>query len=100
MMKQAIATPATDARLYQPRLLATAGPSSLITRFGDVVDVRNRGTLRVARYAGDHMETRNAPAVVRIWTDEQCRELNSHQARVLAAQLLEAANLVDTQNNH
>lgn len=100
-MKQAIATPAAGAQLYQSRLLAaTAGQSSLITRFGDVVDVRNRGTLRVGRFAGDHVETRDAPAVVRMWTDEQCRELSSHQARALAAQLLEAANLADLQNSH
>jgi hypothetical protein len=73
---------------------------ALITRFGDTIDVRNRGTLKVSRFAGSHAETQDAPAVVRIWTDDQCREITSHQARALAAQLLAAATLADAQNNH
>jgi hypothetical protein len=73
------------------RLAATA--SSLITRFGEAVDVRNRGTLRAAKSAVE-------PAVVRLWHDDQCREMNSHDARALAAQLIAAANLADAQNGH
>ncbi len=71
----------------------TAAVSSLVTRFGEVVDVRNRGTLRAAKSA-------IAPAVVRLWHDDQCREMNSHEARALAAQLIAAANLADVQNGH
>lgn len=74
------------------RRMAAAG-SSLITRFGEAVDVRNRGTLRAAKSA-------IAPAVVRLWHDEQCREMSSHEARALAAQLIAAANLADVQNGH
>ncbi len=83
-----IATP--DATLRKP----------LITRFGEAVDVRNRGTLKVGRFAGSQSQSRDTPAVVRIWTDDQCRELTAHQARALAAQLLEAASLAELQNNH
>jgi len=96
-MKQVLSMPAAGMR---PSRLSVAGTSSLVTRFGDVVDVRNRGTLRVGRHAGDHVETQDAPAVVRMWTDDQCRELNSHQARAMAAQLLAAADLADSQNGH
>lgn len=71
----------------------TAAVSSLVTRFGETVDVRNRGTLRAAKSA-------IAPAVVRLWHDDQCREMNSHEARALAAQLIAAANLADVQNGH
>ncbi|HEX7642880.1 MAG TPA: hypothetical protein VF472_11795 [Burkholderiaceae bacterium] len=74
------------------RRAAGAG-SSLITRFGEAVDVRNRGTLRAAKAA-------IAPAVVRLWHDDQCREMSSHEARALAAQLIAAANLADAQNGH
>jgi hypothetical protein len=98
-MKTVISMPTTGAGPSRSRLLA-GGASTLVTRFGEVVDVRNRGTLRVGRYVGDHSETRDAPAVVRMWSDDQCRELSSHEARALAAQLLAAANLADTQNGH
>jgi hypothetical protein len=70
-----------------------ASASSLITRFGEAVDVRNRGTLRAAKSAVE-------PAVVRLWHDDQCREMSSHEARALAAQLIAAANLADVQNGH
>jgi hypothetical protein len=70
-----------------------AAVSSLVTRFGEAVDVRNRGTLRAAKSAVE-------PAVVRLWHDDQCREMNSHEARALAAQLIAAANLADVQNGH
>lgn len=72
---------------------APAGRQALITRFGNEVDVRNRGTLRAAKSVAE-------PAVVRIWNDDQCRELSPHEARVLAAQLIAAANLADVQNGH
>ncbi len=72
----------------------------LSTRFGDIVDVRNRGVLRLGRLVGIQVPQREAPAVVRIWSGEQCRELSSHQARILAAQLLEAANYAERQNSH
>lgn len=74
------------------RRLAAAG-SSLITRFGEAIDVRNRGTLRAAKSSAE-------PAVVRLWHDDQCREMSSHEARTLAAQLMAAANLADAQNGH
>jgi len=72
---------------------APAGRQALVTRFGNAVDVRNRGTLRAAKSAAE-------PAVVRLWNDDQCRELSSHDARALAAQLIAAANLADMQNGH
>ena len=72
----------------------------ILTRFGEAVDVRRRGALRMGRFAGSQTRTEDAPAVVRIWTADQCRELTAHQARGLAAQLLAAATLADSQNNH
>jgi len=101
-MKSVIAARNAGYPYSQPQIatkIAVERPT-LITRFGDTVDVRNRGTLKVARFAGSHAQTQDAPAVVRIWTDEQCRELTSSQARGLAAQLLAAASLADAQNNH
>jgi len=73
---------------------------ALITRFGDAIDVRNRGALKVGRIAGGQAQQRDTPAVVRIWSDDQCRELTSQQARILAAQLIAAADLADAQNSH
>ena len=72
----------------------------LTTRFGDAVDVRNRGTLRMSRFAGTQAMTQDAPAVVRLWNDEQFHEFTPHKARALAEQLLAAAALADMQNNH
>jgi hypothetical protein len=72
----------------------------ILTRFGELVDVRRRGALRMGRFAGTQTRTVAAPAVVRLWNDDQCRELSAHQARTLAAQLLAAATLVDAQNQH
>ena len=72
----------------------------ILTRFGDAVDVRRRGALRIGRFAGTQARTLDTPAVVRIWSDDQCRELSAHQARALAAQLLDAALLADSQNGH
>ena len=84
------------------RLVAGLGemPRQLVTRFGETIDVRNRGALRMSRFAGSNIEPKDAPAVVRLWTADQCRELTSHQARAIAAQLLAAATLADSQNNH
>ena len=73
---------------------------ALVTRFGDEIDVRNRGALKVGRIADGRNQVQDAPAVVRIWSDDQCRELSAQQARVLAAQLLAAADLADAQNSH
>lgn len=70
----------------------------VITRFGDMVDVRNRGALRLARLVGIQVPTTEAPAVVRLWADEKCRELSIGQARALAEQLLEAARCAELQN--
>ncbi|OGB21891.1 MAG: hypothetical protein A3I66_16230 [Burkholderiales bacterium RIFCSPLOWO2_02_FULL_57_36] len=70
----------------------------LITRFGNSVDVRNRGALRMSRFAGSQTQSQPAPAVVRLWTAEQCHEFSAHQARGIAAQLLAAADLADSQN--
>ena len=38
------------------------------TRFGEIVDVRNRGALRLARLVGIQVPLQEAPAVVRMWT--------------------------------
>lgn len=73
---------------------------SPVTRFGENVDVRNRGTLRMGRFAGSQTQPQAAPAVVRLWSEDQCHELSAHQARGIAAQLLAAAALADTQNSH
>lgn len=70
----------------------------LVTRFGNSVDVRNRGALRMSRFAGSQMQAQPAPAVVRLWTAEQCHEFSAHQARGIAVQLLAAADLADSQN--
>ena len=72
--------------------------TSLITRFGNSVDVRNRGALRMSRFAGSQMQAQSTPAVVRLWTAEQCHEFSAHHARGIAAQLLAAADLADSQN--
>lgn len=84
---------ASSCRVYKDH-------NPILTRFGEAVDVRRRGALRMARFAGSHSRTEDAPAVVRLWTSDQCRELTAHQARGLAAQLLAAAMLADSQNNH
>jgi len=104
--------PSSVSKLPQPRSLAGAAderkPSSNavasaspVTRFGEAVDVRKRGALRMSRFAGSQMHaTEAAPAVVRLWTDDQCQELSAHDARALAEQLLAAAAFADTQNGH
>lgn len=74
-------------------------PPRLITRFGDMVDVRNRGTLRIGRFAGTAASLQHAPAVVRLWHAEHCKEMSAHEAREFAGQLLAAAALADSQNN-
>jgi len=74
--------------------------ASVTTRFGQTVDVRNRGSLRIVRLTGSQLPVSEEPAVVRVWNGEQCRELSSHAARALAAQLLEAASHADLQNMH
>jgi hypothetical protein len=87
----------------QSRSLATASDDRkpLVTRFGDAVDVRNRGALRISRFAGSQMHMPEvAPAVVRLWMDEQCHELSAHEARALAEQLMAAAIFADKQNGH
>lgn len=72
-----------------------------VTRFGDAVDVRNRGALRIRRFAGGQMRASDeAPAVIRLWMEQQCHELSAHEARALAEQLLAAAALADQQNGH
>jgi hypothetical protein len=97
--------------LYRAKEAASALPSAstkaagperklLVTRFGDAIDVRNRGTLKVTRLAGSQAQVHDAPAVVRLWTNQQCRELTAHQARMLAEQLLAAASLAELQNGH
>lgn len=73
----------------------------LVTRFGDAVDVRNRGVLRMNRFAGSQRHTTEVvPAVVRLWMDDRCHELSAHEARALAEQLLAAAAFADKQNGH
>jgi hypothetical protein len=101
-MKTAAFNNATNKQSALSRLTAQVDPvrQALVTRFGERIDVRNRGTLKVGRFAGSHAEAQHAPAVVRMWTDDQCCELTSHQARALAAQLLAASDLADAQNSH
>jgi hypothetical protein len=84
-----------------PMAAAADERKPLVTRFGDAVDVRNRGALRMSRFAGSQMRTtQDSPAVVRLWMDQQCHELSAHEARALAEQLLGAAALADQQNGH
>jgi hypothetical protein len=77
------------------------------TRFGDFVDVRKRGALRSVRIASavsvgsaqfSSVQEREAPAVVRLWSGENCRELSINEARALAAQLIDAADYAESQN--
>jgi len=70
------------------------------TQFGEIVDVRNRGALRLSRGAGSRASSGDAPAVVRIWNGDKCRELSINEARALAAQLVQAARFVEIQNAH
>lgn len=82
-------------------MMASDARKPPVTRFGDTVDVRNRGALRMSRFAGAQMRTpQEAPAVVRLWMEQHCHELTAHAARALAAQLQAAAALADQQNGH
>ncbi len=83
----------------QPYSPTTDLHAPVLTAFGDLVDVRKRGALRIMRMAGQHQGRElDTPAVVRLWHEEQCRELTAGQARALANQLLAAADMVDGQN--
>ena len=73
--------------------------SQLARRFGPVIDVRNRGALRFSPRSDRQGPSQDQPAVVRMWYGEQCRELSSHDARAMAAQLNEAAEYAERQNN-
>ncbi|GAA4021323.1 hypothetical protein GCM10022212_17780 [Actimicrobium antarcticum] len=64
-----------------------------------MIDVRNRGALRLSPCSARRQPVSEQPAVVRIWHGEQCRELSVHDARSLAAQLNDAAAFADLQNN-
>ena len=101
-MKQLMNRPCPAPQSMPLRLVAPAAEARKppVTRFGDAIDVRNRGALKMGRFAGSQAAVQDAPAVVRLWTDQQCRELSAHQARALAAQLVAAALLADTQNSH
>ncbi|NEX63998.1 hypothetical protein [Noviherbaspirillum galbum] len=68
------------------------------TRFGELVDVRHRGALRLARLTGLQVPQTDMPAVVRLWNGDICKEMSIHEARALAAQLLEAAACAEGQN--
>lgn len=68
------------------------------TRFGDHVDVRHRGALRLARLVGIQPPYADAPAVVRLWSGDTCKELSIAEARALAAQLIDAAAYAEAQN--
>ena len=63
-----------------------------------MVDVRNRGALRLARMVGIQIPGKEAPAVVRLWHGDSCRELSIAEARALAEQLLDAALFAEQQN--
>ncbi|MBI3229444.1 MAG: hypothetical protein HYZ45_04430 [Burkholderiales bacterium] len=73
-------------------------PGPVLTQFGEMVDVRKRGALRIMRLAGAMERNLETPAVVRLWHEERCRELTTQEARRLANQLLAAADLADSQN--
>jgi hypothetical protein len=94
------AAPSASAKL-------AGAAAALVTRFGNRVDVRNRGAVRIRRLSGGEgiggpadLESAAslAPAVVRLWHADHCEELTISQARALAAQLLAAAALADGQN--
>lgn len=72
--------------------------SLMVRRFGPLVEVRNRGALRLGSHSSGAHSVREQPAVVRMWHGECCRELSAHDARALAAQLVEAAACVESQN--
>jgi hypothetical protein len=91
-----LATPCSRSQL--PGSLK--GRTSISTPFGATIDVRNRGALRVSRLVGLQAPGADAPAVVRIWNDDKCRELSAAEARALAGELLEAAQCADMQNAH
>jgi hypothetical protein len=100
-MQLIIANPYATAQTDSLKEDATAeNHEPILTRFGDAVDVRRRGALRLSRFAGTQPRTEELPAVVRIWLADQCKELTTHQARALAEQLLAAASLADSQNCH
>lgn len=84
-----------DLRFAEP-LGANGRP--VRTRFGELVDVRNRGALRLARMVGIQIPGKEAPAVVRLWNGDNCRELSVADARALAEQLLDAARFAEQQN--
>jgi len=72
-----------------------------MTRFGAAVDVRHRGVLRIPRFAGGQRDAGEAaPAVVRLWANQQCQEMTVREARELAGQLIAAATLAEQQNGH
>jgi hypothetical protein len=48
---------------------------------------------------GIQIPGRDAPAVVRLWNGDSCRELSITEARALAEQLLGAANFAEFQNS-
>jgi hypothetical protein len=91
---------ATQSTSLKEERAATENHEPILTRFGDSVDVRRRGALRLSRFAGTQPRTENLPAVVRIWLADQCKELTPNQARALAEQLQAAAALADSQNCH
>ena len=91
-------TPVEGTSDAQERM--ASAPRRLITRFGEMVDVRNRGGVRIGRFAGTAVSPQHAPAVVRLWHAEQCKEMTAHEARAFAGQLLAAAALADSQNSH
>lgn len=85
----------TDIRLASH---AAAHGRPVRTRFGELVDVRNRGALRLAKMVGIQIPGKEAPAVVRLWNGDSCRELTIAEARTLAEQLLDAASFAEQQN--
>lgn len=87
------AAPAVNSATVYPSVL----PPRVATRFGPLVDVRNRGVLKAPRRV---FQTINNPhcAVVRVWQGDCCREMTAAEARSLAAQLMAAANHAENQN--
>lgn len=102
-MKATSAHSHSASQTAQGKEISTGAPQRPITRFGEMVDVRNRGALRSGRFNGTGATSQtpqHSPAVVRLWHAEHCKEMSAHEARAFAAQLLAAAALADSQNNH
>lgn len=80
-----------------PTIYPAVPSPRVATRFGPLVDVRNRGVLKAPRRV---FQTTNSPhcAVVRVWQGDCCREMTAAEARSFAGQLMAAASHAENQN--